>query len=85
MNFPTAGARVYYNEAGEPLDWDYPSYDAPDPDDDYDSYVPEDDDDEDQAAANGYFSRPEVDADTAPTEAEAEADLWLHDPRLWRR
>lgn len=25
--FPGAGAQVYYNEAGEPLGWDYPSYD----------------------------------------------------------
>lgn len=33
--FPGAGASVYYNEAGEPLGWDYPSYDEPeyDPDD----------------------------------------------------
>lgn len=23
--FPGAGAQVYYNEAGEPLGWDYPS------------------------------------------------------------
>ena len=26
MTFPTAGAQVYYNEAGEPLGWDQPSY-----------------------------------------------------------
>lgn len=32
--FPGAGAQVYYNEAGEPLGWDYPS--EPDPDDFYD-------------------------------------------------
>ena len=24
--FPGAGAHVYYNEAGEPIGWDYPSY-----------------------------------------------------------
>jgi len=24
--FPGAGAQVYYNEAGEPVGWDYPSY-----------------------------------------------------------
>lgn len=28
--FPGAGARVYYNEDGEPLGWDYPSDDEPD-------------------------------------------------------
>ena len=26
---PGAGAQVYYNEAGEVLGWDYPSYDPP--------------------------------------------------------
>lgn len=45
MTFPGAGAQVYYNEAGEPTGWDYPScddggYDYPDefdqPDGDYD-------------------------------------------------
>jgi hypothetical protein len=29
--FPGAGAQVYYNEAGEPLGWDYPG--EPDPGD----------------------------------------------------
>lgn len=29
MTFPGAGAHVYYNEAGEPLGWDYPDYDEP--------------------------------------------------------
>lgn len=34
--FPGAGASIYYNEDGEPLGWDYPSYDdAPDVDDFY--------------------------------------------------
>jgi hypothetical protein len=44
MAFPIAGSQVYYNEAGEPLGWDSPSYeedggyepddfDEPDPDD----------------------------------------------------
>jgi hypothetical protein len=28
--FPGAEAQVYCNEAGEPLGWDYPSYDEPD-------------------------------------------------------
>lgn len=27
--FPGPGAHVYYNDAGEPLGWDYPSYDPP--------------------------------------------------------
>jgi hypothetical protein len=31
--FPGANARVDYNEAGEPLGWDYPADDAPDPSD----------------------------------------------------
>jgi hypothetical protein len=26
--FPGPGAQVYYNEAGEPLGWDYPNDDA---------------------------------------------------------
>ncbi len=35
MTFPGAGARVFYNEEGEPLGWDYPDYDSPpEPDDD---------------------------------------------------
>lgn len=36
--FPGAGASVYYNEDGEPLGWDYPSYDEPDVDDFYADY-----------------------------------------------
>lgn len=32
--FPGAGASISYNEAGEPVSWDYPQYDeGPDPDD----------------------------------------------------
>ncbi len=44
--FPGAGAQVYTNDDGEPLGWDYPSDDAPDPDDDmwYDDDDWEDDD-----------------------------------------
>lgn len=36
--FPGANAHVYYNEAGEPLGWDYPS----EPDEHYDpeDYLP---------------------------------------------
>lgn len=39
--FPGANAQVYYNEDGEPLGWDYPSYDETagcDPYDDYDEH-----------------------------------------------
>lgn len=43
--FPGAGAQVYYNDAGEPIGWDYPSscdwYDDPADLYDYDEY-PED-------------------------------------------
>ncbi|HEY8926074.1 MAG TPA: hypothetical protein VIU64_16935 [Polyangia bacterium] len=42
--FPGAGASVDYNEAGEPISWDYPQYDeGPDPDDfdDYDYDEPD--------------------------------------------
>jgi len=46
MTFPGAGARVYYNEAGEPLGWDYPNYDAPPDVDDYDRWADEPDDEE---------------------------------------
>ena len=37
--FPGPGAQIDYNEAGEPLGWDYPSYDdgGSDPYDDYDA------------------------------------------------
>jgi hypothetical protein len=30
--FPGPHAEVFYNEAGEPLGWDYPSYEPPEPD-----------------------------------------------------
>ncbi len=47
--FPGAGAQVYYNEAGEPLGWDYPDTDVPhDPD--------RDDAAADCAAAEAYES-----------------------------
>ena len=36
--FPGPGAQVYYNDAGEPLGWDYPS---DDPDLDYDERAEE--------------------------------------------
>lgn len=38
MTFPGAGAVVYRNEAGEPIGWDYPSHDEPDPDEPDDGY-----------------------------------------------
>lgn len=45
--FPGPGAQVYYNEAGEPLGWDYPGSYEPDPDDFYDDngWIPEDEED----------------------------------------
>ena len=48
MTFPGAGARVDYNEAGEPVGWDYPDMyeplDAFDPDDyDWDYAISDDD------------------------------------------
>lgn len=36
MAFPGPGAQVYYNEAGEPIGWDYPSDPEPMDDEDYD-------------------------------------------------
>lgn len=47
--FPGASAQVFYNEAGEPLGWDYPSHDE-DPSDFYDDdyfYGVEGDEDDD--------------------------------------
>ena len=48
--FPGANAHVYYNEAGEPTGWDYPSYadDAFDPDDWYEQNVWEDEDEDEE-------------------------------------
>lgn len=46
MTFPGAGARIFYNEVGEPLGWDYPDNDAPPEPDDYDYDYEEDDDNE---------------------------------------
>lgn len=47
MTFPGYGAQVYYNEAGEPLGWDYPNYDEPpDVDEYYDRWDDEPDDEE---------------------------------------
>jgi hypothetical protein len=43
--FPGPGARVDYNEAGEPLGWDYPSED--DPYDPFEEMYDRDVDDED--------------------------------------
>ncbi len=44
--FPGAGAQVYYNEAGEPLGWDYPDLYEPDYDPYNDQYYVADDDDD---------------------------------------
>lgn len=55
MTFPTAGAQVYYNEAGEPTGWDYPD-EGPDPDD-YDPYdydEPDDEEEEEEALPGAY-------------------------------
>jgi hypothetical protein len=50
MAFPGAGARVFYNDAGEPIGWDYPyTDDPPDADDDDRDYYRDraiDDDDD---------------------------------------
>jgi hypothetical protein len=43
MVFPGAGARVYYNDAGEPLGWDYPSDDPRDAWDEWQDREPEPD------------------------------------------
>lgn len=40
--FPGANAQVYYNDDGEPVGWDYPSYDEH-YDEDYDRYRYEND------------------------------------------
>lgn len=57
--FPGAGAQVYYNEAGEPLGWDYPSHDDPyDPDDFLDR--DEDFDDEEESDEEDYECNCEV-------------------------
>ena len=45
--FPGAGAQVYYNEAREPIGWDYPGYDEPPDPDDFDDYDDPDEDDPD--------------------------------------
>ncbi len=46
MTFPGAGAQVFYNEAGEPLGWDYPDNDAPPDPDDYDDYLDQEEEDD---------------------------------------
>lgn len=66
--FPGAGAVVYYNEAGEPLGWDYPS-----PDDEVAEYQsewmehnpPEDeeyDDEEDECLVDIWWRRRRYDS-----------------------
>jgi hypothetical protein len=47
--FPGAGARIDYNEAGEPVGWDYPGYDDGEYDpDDFDEPDDEPDEDDDE-------------------------------------
>ena len=46
--FPGPHAQIYYNEAGEVLGWDYPSYgDAPEPEE-FDNWEEEDLDEEER-------------------------------------
>lgn len=45
--FPSAGAQVYYNEAGEPTGWDYPDLGGPPDPNDYDDYDTDYDDEPD--------------------------------------
>ena len=45
MTFPGANARVFYNEVGEVMGWDYPDDDAP-PEPDEDDYDYEEDDED---------------------------------------
>lgn len=46
--FPGYGAQIYYNDAGEPIGWDYPSSDDYDHDDWYDEERDRYQDDEDE-------------------------------------
>lgn len=57
--FPGAGARVFYNDAGEPLGWDYPSYDEPEWDDRADTAA-------DYAAEEAYEYAEDEDPDGDP-------------------
>jgi hypothetical protein len=43
--FPGPGAEIHRNEAGEPLSWDYPSFDNPYEGDDQDPFDYGEDDD----------------------------------------
>jgi hypothetical protein len=76
--FPTAGAQVYYNEAGEPLGWDAASSYEPEycdacggshsslDCDDWESDQGDDDDDDDD------------DVDPGEEEGEEEDDVWAN-------
>jgi hypothetical protein len=87
--FPGPGAQVYYNEAGEPLGWDYPSYDEPenDPYDDIDDYF----DDDEREAIFGNKDRhndgedeeeePWTDEDWAATKADEQLHYERENPR----
>lgn len=52
--FPGPGAQIYRNEAGEPIGWDYPSYDPPEPDDDF--HAAREDDFREESYERGYES-----------------------------
>jgi len=57
MTFPSAGSVVYYNDAGEPIGWDAPSYydtEPYDPDEWYESHAWDDDEDEDEDEETTY-------------------------------
>lgn len=64
MAFPGPGAQVYYNEAGEPLGWDYPSTEPPEPDEYFQSRL--------DAAAEQWW---EEEYDAGVSAAEAGDDL----------
>jgi hypothetical protein len=57
--FPGPGAQIYRNEAGEPLGWDYPSYEP-----DWDDLREQDD----------YRDEEETDEEDLPSFAEAEEE-----------
>lgn len=74
--FPGPGAVVYRNEAGEPLGWDYPSYE-PDVSDPYDEYEAQNYD-TDECGACGEYVDVEIDPDTGLCPACAD---WEPEPR----
>lgn len=78
--FPGPGAQVIYNDAGEPLGWDYPSYDEGDSDpyDDFDRAHSR----ADNAAEERWERLEEMDDDELLHEhevAEGRDLRWIHD------